>query len=418
MISAIFAREILDSKGDPTVEVSLSLSDGSTAIDSVPSGASTGANEAFELHDNDPNWYGGKGVKKAVENINKIISNSILNKEFFTQRDLDNALISLDGTPNKQNLGANAILAVSLTFARSTAISIKKPLYRYLGDIIGNSTFKLPTPLVLLLEGGKHGNWSTDIQEYMVLPKPVFSSFSTCLEACEDVYLALEKILKEKNYSTGVGFEGAFCPPEISSNEEALDLICQAIIKAGYTYPNQFVIALDLAASEFFQDNQYLLRSENNATYQSDQWQEKILNWTQKYPLYSLEDAFDQNQWDNWSKLNSLIGHDHLIVGDDLTTTNTSRIKTAIDQKAINSTLIKLNQIGTVSETLDAISLTLSAGFTSIVSHRGGETNDDFVADLVVGSGSTICKFGGPSRGERIAKYNRLLSIETELSQS
>ena len=414
-IKNIHAREILDSKGHPTIEVDLTLENGMTATASVPSGASTGSTEAVELRDGDKDRYFGKGVLHAVENVNTKLNNIVVGQDVTNQRNLDNLMIEADGTENKGKLGGNAIVAVSMAATRAAAMAQGIPLYKYLGSLIGNTTFVMPQPLLLILEGGKHGNWSTDCQEYFVIPKKErFPTFKEALRAGAEIFHALEKILAEKHYATGVGYEGAFCPIEMKSNEEAFQLMIEATEKAGYKMQDEVVLGIDAAASEFFADGTYTLKSEGDLQLTSRQWTDKVIAWTKKYPIWSLEDVHSESDWDEWTYFTETIGKDHQIVGDDLLTTNVKHIQTAIDKKAVNSVLIKVNQIGTVSETLDAITLSHKAGYTTVVSHRGGETNDDFIADLVVGT-SKQSKFGGPDRGERLAKYNRLLRIEEEL---
>ncbi len=414
-IKNLHAREILDSKGHPTIEVDLTLENDITATASVPSGASTGSTEAVELRDGDKTRYFGKGVLKAVENVNTELTKVVVGQDVTNQRNLDTLMIEADGTENKGKLGGNAIVAVSMAAARAAAMSQHMPLYRYLGSLVGNTTFVLPQPLLLVLEGGKHGNWSTDCQEYFVVPKKErFSTFKESLRAGAEIFHALEKILADKHYATGVGYEGAFCPMEMKSNEEAFQLMIEATEKAGYKMGDEVVLGLDAASSEFYEGGTYTLKSEGNTKLTSRQWTEKVIDWTKKYPIWSLEDMHSESDWDEWTYFTSAIGKDHQIVGDDLLTTNVKHIQTAIDKKAVNSVLIKVNQIGTVSETLDAITLAHKAGYTTVVSHRGGETNDDFIADLVVGT-SKQSKFGGPDRGERLAKYNRLIRIEEQL---
>lgn len=414
-ITNVHAREILDSKGHPTVETELTLENGMTATASVPSGASTGSTEAVELRDGDKARYFGKGVLKAVENVNTTLKDLVIGQEVTGQRKLDQMMIDADGTENKGNIGGNAIVSVSMAAARAAAMSQDMPLYKYLGSLIGNTTFVVPQPLLLVLEGGKHGNWSTDCQEYFVVPKKErFPTFREALRAGAEIFHTLEQILHDKHYATGVGYEGAFCPMEMKSNEEAFQLMIEATEKAGYKMQDDIVLGLDAASSEFYADGMYTLKSEGNTKLTSRQWTEKVIGWTKKYPIWSLEDMHSESDWDEWTYFTNAIGKDHQIVGDDLLTTNVKHIQTAIDKKAVNSVLIKVNQIGTVSETLDAITLAHKAGYTTVVSHRGGETNDDFIADLVVGT-SKQSKFGGPDRGERLAKYNRLLRIEEAL---
>lgn len=414
-ISSIRAREILDSRGYPTVEAEVKLEDGIIALGQVPSGESIGINEALELRDGDPKRFSGKGVLKAISHIKGIIKNNLVGQDAYDQKTIDETMIALDGTTNKSNLGANAILGVSLAICRASARSQKTPLYQYLGNMSGNTNFSLPAPLLLILEGGKHGDWSTDIQEYLIIPKAeVFPSFAERLRTGAEIFHQLGKILKEIGYSVGVGLEGAYMPKEISSNEEAFDLISQAVTDSGYKLGEQVVIGADGAASEFYENGKYLI-NKGGVSLSPPEWIERIVEWSRKYPLYLLEDMLAQEDWANWSDLTSKFGSKMLIVGDDLLTTNIVRIQKAIETKACNSVLIKPNQVGTVTETLSAISLAKSAGLPTIVSHRAGETNDDFIADLCVGTGSRFCKFGGTGKGERVAKYNRLLRIEEKL---
>src|SRR3989344_3934804 len=384
-IAKIFARQILDSRGIPTIEVDAVLENGIIGRAAVPSGASTGIHEAVELRDSDSKM----GVGKAVENVNQEIAAKIIGMEIEDQGKIDQILIEIDGTENKSRLGEN------------------------IGTLSLNRSFSIPQPMILLMEGGKHGNWATDIQEYMVMPgRNSNLKFEETLYSAHKIFQALEKILIEKEYSTGVGFEGGFCPRELKSNEEALELIIKAIEKAGYKAGEDFVLAIDFAASEFYRDGIYLLKSENEKKYTAQEWKEKVIEWTKNYPIYSIEDVFAEDEWSDWTSITSGIGKDYQIIGDDLTTTNPSRIKKAIDTKAINGVIIKLNQIGTVSETIEAVNLLKQAGLQTIVSHRAGETNDYFIADFAVGAGAAQCKFGGPNRGERLAKYNELLRIE------
>lgn len=410
------AREILDSKGVPTIEAEVTLENGVKALGGVPSGASTGEAEAVELRDGDKTRYSGKGVLKAVENIKEQIKQALIGQDALDQRAIDKTMIDLDGTENKANLGGNAIVGVSMAVCRAAARAQKIPLYEYFGKLSGNTKFTMPQPLVLLIEGGKHGNWTSDCQEYFVVPKKeAFETFSDRLRVGVEIFYALLKILEEKNYAVGVGFEGAFMPKEIKSNEEALMLLVQATEKAGYKMIDQVVLGIDGAASEFYKDGKYTLKSEGNIVLSKEEWLDKVIGWTKKYPIWSLEDMFDQEDWESWVELTKEVGGKLQVIGDDLLTTNVKRIQKGIDLKAVNSVLIKLNQIGTVSETLDAIALADKAGFTTVISHRGGETNDDMIADLCVGTTSWQSKFGGVVRGERVAKYNRLLRIEEKL---
>jgi len=415
-IADLTAREILDSKGDPTVEAEITLEGGVKALGGVPSGSSTGAAEALELRDGDKNRYFGRGVLKAIENINGPIHRALVGQDANDQRKIDQAIIDLDGTENKSHLGGNAIVGVSMAVCRAAARGQKIPLWEYFGKLSGNTHFELPQPLILILEGGKHGNWSTDCQEYFVIPKKeAFPTFRERMRVGAEIFHTLGDLLKNKGYSVGVGYEGAFMPQEIKSNEEALELMMEATEKAGYQLTKQVVLGIDGASSEFHKDGKYLLKSEGNTALSKDEWLAKVIGWTEKYPIWSVEDMFAEEDWESWVEFTQKVG-DHLqIVGDDLLATNTKRIQKAIDQKAVNSVLIKLNQIGTITETIAAISLAHQAGYTTVISHRGGETNDDMIADLCVGSGSWQSKFGGPDRGERVAKYNRLLRMEEKL---
>jgi len=416
-IKFISAREILDSRGRPTVEAKLTLSDGTTAKGGVPSGASTGATEACELRDGDQNRYFGKGVLNAVKNVNKTIAKAIENKEFATQEELDKALIDLDGTENKSKLGGNAILAVSMAFCRATALSKQIPLYRYFQDLSGNETIETPQLAILIMEGGEHGNWVTDFQEYMVIPKrEIFTTAAESIRAGAEIWKATHDILAGKKYDTAVGFEGAFSPSEIKSNIEVFEIILDGVEKAGYKPREEILLAIDVASSEFYKEGRYHLHREDKILTTQD-WLDVQTDWYKRYPIWSVEDPLDQEDWDGWTQLVEKIGDKYQVVGDDLLTTNTKRIQKAVDTKAVNSVLIKINQIGTITETIEAIQLSDKVGFTTMISHRGGETNDDLIADLAMGTSSWQTKFGGPCRGERIAKYNRLLEIEIELQK-
>ena len=414
-IKDLKAREILDSKGEPTVEAEVLLSDQTMAIADVPSGASTGSTEAFELRDGDKSRYFGKGVLKAVNNINSEIRKALINRDASNQQKIDQIMIDLDGTEYKKRLGGNATVAVSMAVCRAYAFSQKIELYEYFGQLSGNKKYRLPQPQILIMEGGKHGNWATDLQEFFVIPKKEkFPLFKEALRVGAEIFHGVGKILKEKGYTSLVGFEGAYAPSEIKSNEEAFLIMMEGIEKAGYQPQEEILLGIDGAASEFYHGGKYNLKREGTSL-NRDQWLDLQLEWCRKYPIWSLEDTFGEEDWDGWVKLTKKMGKDHQIVGDDLLTTNVKRIKIAIDKKAVNSVLIKLNQIGTVSETIEAIKLSHKAGYTTVISHRGGETNDDMIADLCVGCGSWQSKFGGPDRGERLAKYIRLLRIEEEL---
>lgn len=419
-IKEIKAIEILDSRGIPTISTEIELYSGDKARGDVPSGASTGDNEVLELRDGDSNRYKGKGVLKAVENVNTIIRDAVVNKEFDSQQQFDYFLKQLDGTKNKSKLGGNAILSCSMAFCRASALRVGLDLYRYIGMIYwdkqySESNFKLPRPQILLLEGGKHGNWSTDIQEYMIIPKEdAFPNFGETLRAGGEIFHTLHDILDSKGYSVGVGYEGAYAPKEIKSNKEALDIMMEGISKAGYE--GKFELALDVASSEFFnrESNTYELKTENK-NLNSTEWLNMQKDWYSNYPMFSIEDPMDQNAWGDWTLFTQELGSKYQIVGDDLLVTNTELIQKGIQSKTMNAVLIKLNQIGTVTETLEAIKMTTANGMNAVISHRSGETNDNFIADLVVGTDANQSKFGGPDRGERLAKYNRLLEIENQL---
>ena len=402
-ISYIRARQILDSRGTPTVEVDMALEGQKLVRSSVPSGASTGSYEAVELRDNTADFL-GKGVSKAVENINKIIANHIINSEFEGIIDFDKKLINLDSTSNKSKLGANAILACSLSFTKCLAQLNNKELFQSLYE---NSEYLLPTPLMNIINGGAHANNGLDIQEFMIVPAG-FGSFSESLRAGVEIFMNLKKILNNKNYSTAVGDEGGFAP-DLKSNEEALDLICEAIEKAGYKIGKDIFLALDVAATELFSDNKYSYNSKKLATNELIEVYEKLVN---EYPIISIEDPLDEDDWDAWSLLTSKIGSKVQLVGDDLFVTNIERLKKGIDNKAGNSILVKINQIGSISETIDAINLAKKNHFSYIISHRSGETEDSFIADLAVATGSGQIKTGSCSRTDRTSKYNQLLRIE------
>ncbi len=413
-IKTIHARQILDSRGIPTISTEIELWSGDKGTGEVPSGASTGVNEVLELRDEDGN------VSQAVNNVNTTIAEAIKEKDFTSQKEFDDFLNQIDGTEQKSHLGGNTILSCSMAFCRATANALGLQLYEYFGMIYwdkeySTDKFKMPRPLILVLEGGKHGDWATDIQEYMIAPKmDQFNSFSEAFHAGTDIFHKMKDILREKGYSTGVGFEGAYAPKEIQSNKESFDIMMEGIQKAGYE--GKFEIAIDAASSEFYKDGKYTLHRENK-TLTSDEWMKLQEEWYSQYPIFSIEDPFDQTDWESWELFTQNNGNKYQIVGDDLLTTNVKLIQKGIDEKAMNAVLIKLNQIGTVSETLDSIRLTNENGMNVIISHRSGETNDNMIADLVVGTPAQQCKFGGPDRGERLAKYNRLLEIEENLKR-
>lgn len=417
VIKDLKAREILDSKGEPTVECELILSDGTVAIADVPSGSSTGATEAVELRDGDKTRYLGKGVLKAVNNINNEIKNALINQDPSDQRKIDQIMIDLDGTEYKGRLGGNAIIAVSMAVCRAYALSQKMELYEYLGELSGNKNYILPQPLILIMEGGKHGNWSTDIQEYfLILKNEKFPSFSEKFQLGNLIFKTTGEILKEKGYGDSIGYEGAFSPQKMESNSEALEIILEAIKRNNKEIETDVVLGIDVAANSFFENGKYHLKT-NKQTKDNQEWFNYLIGLCQKYPIRLIEDPFFEDDWESWQKLTKSLGDKCQIVGDDLLTTNVSRIKMAIEKKAVNSVVIKPNQIGTVTETIEAIKLCQKKGLTPIVSHRGGETMDDLIADLAVGCGCPQVKFGAPTQKERWIKYSRLLEMEEELNK-
>ncbi|MCB2292907.1 phosphopyruvate hydratase [Clostridium algoriphilum] len=405
----IYARQILDSRAFPTVEVEVTLEDGTIARASVPSGASTGIFEAVELRDGDKDVYNGKGVLKAVDNVNNLIAEEIVGMNVYDQIAIDKAMITLDGTPNKAKLGANAILGVSLACARAAAESLGLGLYQYIGGV---NAKVLPVPMMNIINGGSHADNNVDLQEFMVMPVGA-TSFKEALRMSAEVYHALKALLKTKGLATGVGDEGGFAP-DLSSNEEAIKIIIEAIEKAGYTPGKDIFIALDPAASEFFEGGKYNLASEGRIL-TPEQMADYYVELVNKYPIISIEDGMAEEDWDGWKYLTDKIGDRVQLVGDDLFVTNTDRLKMGIEKKTANSILIKLNQIGTLTETLNAIEMAERAGFTAVVSHRSGETEDTSIADLVVAMNAGQIKTGAPARSERVSKYNQLLRIEEEL---
>ena len=418
-IKSIQAQEVLDSNGNPTISTKVELLSGDIGIAQVPSGASTGTTEVLEMRDQDPKRYDGKGVLNAVEIVNTTIKDIVLDHEFTSQKEFDELLIKIDGTELKNKFGGNTILSCSMAFAKAVANSIGLELYEYIGMIYWDNEYKveklkLPVPQMLVLEGGKHGNWATDIQEYMIVPNSSkYSTFAEQLRVSTQVYQKIGKILQQKEYSTGVGFEGAFAPREMRDNKEAFSIIMDGITESGFKAEEDFTIAIDVASSEFFnQENQRYELKRENLSLDSIEWANLQKEWYINYPISSIEDPFDQEDWNGWARFMVEAGSRYQIVGDDLLTTNTSRIKKGIERKAMNAVLIKPNQIGTVSETLDAIRMTVDNHMEAIISHRSGETTDTFIADLVVGTAAKFSKFGAPNRGERVAKYNRLLEIE------
>jgi enolase len=410
-IKTVKAREILDSRGNPTIEVEAELKSGAKGIAAVPSGASTGQHEAVELRDGDPKRYNGKGVLKAVANVNGPIATAITGLSALDQEKIDRTLIKLDGTAGKSKLGANAILGASLAAAHAAAVYKGTPLYRYLND---TDTYTLPVPMMNILNGGKHAANSTDLQEFMVMPVGA-ASFSRAIQTGAEVYHALKKVLKDRKLDTNVGDEGGFAP-SLPSNKDAVEAILAAIEAAGYKPGKDCYIALDPASSEFYQDGKYVLAREDR-TLNPAEMVEFYVKWVDKYPIISIEDGMAEDDWEGWQLLTQKLGDKVQLVGDDLYVTNVRRLKKGIDLKASNSILIKLNQIGTLTETLEAIRMAREAGWTAIVSHRSGETEDTTIADLCAGMGTGQIKTGAPCRSERTAKYNRLMRIEGELGE-
>jgi enolase len=408
-IEEVTAHEILDSRGNPTVQVEVLLMGGARGIAAVPSGASTGAHEAVELRDGDKGRYGGKGVLTAVSNVQDAISDALVGLDATDQTMMDEVMISLDGTSNKGKLGANAILGVSLAIAKAAANAYSLPLYRYLGGV---SARTLPVPMMNILNGGKHADNSTDMQEYMILPVGA-SSFREALRMGAEVYQGLKKVLHGRKFNTNVGDEGGFAP-SLSSNREALELIVDAIQAAGYKPGVDIFLGMDPASTEFYHNGKYELAREGR-TLTSSEMVDLYEKWINEYPLITLEDGLAEDDWEGWSLLQQRLGNRIQLVGDDLFVTNTARLRRGIIERSANSILIKLNQIGTLTETLSAIEMAKQASFTAVVSHRSGETEDTTIADLVVATNAGQIKTGAPARSERVAKYNRLLVIEDEL---
>lgn len=410
-VTKVIAREILDSRGNPTVEVDILLDHNSFGRASVPSGASTGSHEAIELRDNDQSRYGGKGVTKAVSNINGEIASKIIGSD-FDQKKIDQTLIDIDGTKNKNRLGANAILGVSMAFARASAFKHKIALYEYFNKLSDNAKITMPLPLMNILNGGKHAENSSDIQEFMIVPRG-WKTFKEHLRVGAEIFHTLKKILSTKKLNTTVGDEGGFAP-SLDSNESALELILEAIDQSGYRAGDQVAIALDVAATELYKNNKYVLARDKKELNDDEMiaWYESLIN---KYPIISIEDGLAEDDWHGYRKFTDKLGHKIQIVGDDLFATNIERLGAGIEKNIANSILIKLNQIGTVSETISVIDLARKAKYSSIISHRSGETEDTTIADLAVGVGSGQIKTGSLSRTDRIAKYNQLLRIEESI---
>ena len=407
------ALEILDSRGNPTVEVSLTLEDGTEARAAVPSGASTGEREACELRDGDKKRYGGKGVLKAVENVNKIIAKEIIGKSFVSQRELDYSMISLDGTPNKSKLGANAILGVSMAYARAEALSSDIPLYQYLG---GSNAHLLPVPCLNIINGGKHADNNVDFQEFMIAPHGA-STFTEAIRMGIEVFHSLKSVLKGKGYSTGVGDEGGFAP-DLKSNDEAIEVILEAIGKAGYKAGDEVSICLDPAASELWEDGKYKLFKSTGKFLTSDEMVKLWESWVNQYPIVLIEDGMAENDWTGWANMTKILGKKIEIVSDDLFCTNKAILTEGIQKGVANAVLIKLNQIGTVTETLETIELAYKNSYNCFVSHRSGETVDSFIADLTVAVNAGHLKTGSGCRGERVEKFNQLMRIEHTLGSA
>ena len=410
IIADIVAREILDSRGNPTVEADVILSSGIVGRAAVPSGASTGEHEAIELRDNDKERYLGKGVQLAVQNITETIAPALAGADATDQMSIDQQLIELDGTPNKASLGANAILAVSMATARAAAQELGLPLWRYLG---GPLTRVMPVPMMNILNGGAHATNTVDLQEYMIIPVGA-ESFSEGLRMGTEVFHALKKVLVKRKLSTGVGDEGGFAP-DLKSDEEAITVVLEAIEAAGYQPGQQIALALDCAASELFKDGKYTFKKSGAGTRDASGMVDLYTQWIDKYPIVSIEDGLAEDDWEGWKLLTEAIGERCQLVGDDLFVTNTERLSRGIEEGIANSILIKVNQIGTLTETLEAIEMARSAGYLSVISHRSGETEDTFIADLAVGTGAGQIKTGSASRTDRVAKYNQLLRIEQQL---
>ena len=415
-IKDIRAREILDSRGNPTIEADVILADGTVGRAAAPSGASTGSREALELRDGDKDRYMGKGVKKAVANVNSQIRSALMDKDITEQQAIDDAMIALDGTENKDNLGANAILAVSLATAKAAAKSQSLPLHQYIANLRNQTSLTMPVPMMNIINGGEHADNTVDIQEFMIEPVG-FTSFSEALRAGTEIFHSLKSVLKSQGLNTAVGDEGGFAP-NLRSNEEAITVIMQAIEQVGYKAGEDIHLALDCAASEFYKDGQYILAGEGNKSFDSQGFSDYLVSLTRQYPIISIEDGLDESDWDGWKYLTEQIGDKVQLVGDDLFVTNPAILQEGIDKKIANAILIKFNQIGTLSETLDAIYLAKKNGYATIISHRSGETEDSTIADLAVGTAAGQIKTGSLCRSDRVAKYNQLLRIEQQVRAS
>ncbi|MGO3009046.1 MAG: phosphopyruvate hydratase [Psychrobacter celer] len=415
-IKDIRAREILDSRGNPTIEADVILADGTIGRAAAPSGASTGSREALELRDGDKGRYMGKGVKKAVANVNSQIRSALMDKDVTEQQAIDDAMIALDGTENKDNLGANAMLAVSLATAKAAAKSQSLPLHQYIANLRNQTSLTMPVPMMNILNGGEHADNTVDIQEFMIEPVG-FTSFSEALRAGTEIFHSLKSVLKSQGLNTAVGDEGGFAP-NLRSNEEAITVIMQAIEQVGYKAGEEIHLALDCAASEFYKNGQYVLAGEGNKAFDSQGFSDYLVGLTRQYPIISIEDGLDESDWDGWKYLTEQIGDKVQLVGDDLFVTNPAILQEGIDKHIANAILIKFNQIGTLSETLDAIYLAKKNGYATIISHRSGETEDSTIADLAVGTAAGQIKTGSLCRSDRVAKYNQLLRIEQQVRAS
>lgn len=415
-IKDIRAREILDSRGNPTIEADVILADGTIGRAAVPSGASTGSREAVEIRDGDKDRYMGKGVRKAVANVNSQIRSALMDKDVSEQQNIDDTMIALDGTDNKDNLGANAILAVSLAAAKAAAQSQSLPLHQYIANLRNQTSLTMPVPMMNILNGGEHADNTVDIQEFMIEPVG-FTSFSEALRAGTEIFHSLKSVLKSQGLSTSVGDEGGFAP-NLRSNEEAITVIMQAIEQVGYKAGEDIHLALDCAATEFYKDGKYILAGEGNKAFDSQGFSDYLVGLARQYPIISIEDGLDESDWDGWKYLTEQIGDKVQLVGDDLFVTNPTILQEGIDKHIANAILIKFNQIGTLSETLDAIYLAKKNGYATIISHRSGETEDSTIADLAVGTAAGQIKTGSLCRSDRVAKYNQLLRIEQQVRAS
>ena len=415
-IKDIRAREILDSRGNPTIEADVILADGTIGRAAAPSGASTGSREALELRDGDQNRYMGKGVKKAVANVNSQIRSALMDKDVTEQQAIDDAMIALDGTENKDSLGANAMLAVSLATAKAAAKSQSLPLHQYIANLRNQTSLTMPVPMMNILNGGEHADNTVDIQEFMIEPVG-FTNFSEALRAGTEIFHSLKSVLKSQGLNTAVGDEGGFAP-NLRSNEEAITVILQAIEQVGYKAGEDIHLALDCAASEFYKNGQYVLAGEGNKAFDSQGFSDYLVGLARQYPIISIEDGLDESDWDGWKYLTEQIGDKVQLVGDDLFVTNHTILQEGIDKHIANAILIKFNQIGTLSETLDAIYLAKKNGYATIISHRSGETEDSTIADLAVGTAAGQIKTGSLCRSDRVAKYNQLLRIEQQVRAS